>query len=198
MDRLTIKNGIDGNYVHRNMCFYGVDGHIDDCDGCAEYCEGMEGECDGCAIQECFNRLAEYEDTGLTPEKILEMDGMYKELSREVMAYRKVGTVVEVKSMGRYSRLAKKHGTIGQAIDECAEYEAIGTVEECREAVEKQKLKKPIRIDMCTCPTCGTYNESIKKRRNTVNQDIVYCWHCGQAMEINRRDEGDRWKEVAG
>ncbi len=101
-------------------------------------------------------RLAEYEDTSLTPDEILTIDKMYQELGKEVMAYRK-----------------------------------IGTLKECREAVEKQKAKKPLRIDMCTCPTCGTYNESIKKRRNTVNQDIVYCWHCGQAMEINRSDVSD-------
>ncbi len=186
MDRLTIKNGIDGNYVHRNMCFYGVDGHIDDCDGCMEYCEGMEGECGGCAIQECFNRLAEYEDTGLTPEQILEMDGMYKELSREVMAYRKVGTVVEVKSMGKYSRLAKKHGTIGQAIDECAEYEAIGTVEECREAVEKQKLKKPVKDEYCheCCPSCGW----IVCKGEYGGRYLPHCENCGQAIDWRDSD----------
>lgn len=72
------------------------------------------------------------------------------------------------------------------ALEEIQQYREIGTVEECREAVEKQKAKKPIRIDMCTCPNCGTYNETIKKRRKTVNKDIVYCWHCGQAMLIRR------------
>ena len=38
--------------------------------------------------------------------------------------------------------------------------------------------------DLCTCPSCGTHNEIIKKRRNTVTFDTVYCWHCGQAIEI--------------
>lgn len=192
MERLTIEAyDVIGSYVLKEMCSIDEDGFVDDCDICAEYCKGIDNACENCAIQECFNRLAKYEDTGLTPEKILEMDRMYQELGKELMAYRKIGTVAEVKSMGKYSRLAKKHGAISRAIDECAEYEAIGTVEECRYAVEKQREKKPLRIDMCTCPTCGTYNESAKKQRITVNQDIVYCWHCGQAMEINRRDEGD-------
>lgn len=71
-------------------------------------------------------------------------------------------------------------------LEELRQYRAIGTVEECREAVEKQIAKKPIRNDLCTCPTCGTHNEVIKKRRNTVTNDIVYCWHCGQAIEVNR------------
>lgn len=72
---------------------------------------------------------------------------------------------------------------------EIQQYRALGTVEELREAREKQRARKPIRVDMCTCPNCGTYNETVKKRRNTVNQDIVYCWHCGQAMEVKRSKE---------
>ena len=43
--------------------------------------------------------------------------------------------------------------------------------------------------DKCTCPSCGTHNEVFKKRRNTVAHDIVYCWHCGQAVEIDRLEE---------
>lgn len=51
----------------------------------------------------------------------------------------------------------------------------------------RKKMKpKPIRSDSCTCPSCGTHNEVIQKRRNTVAFDTVYCWHCGQAMEIKR------------
>ena len=73
-----------------------------------------------------------------------------------------------------------------KALEEVEQYRAIGTPEECRAAVEKQKAKKPIRNDKCTCPSCGTHNEVFKKRRNTVAHDIVYCWHCGQAVEIDR------------
>lgn len=72
------------------------------------------------------------------------------------------------------------------ALEEIQKYRAIGTPEECRAAVEKQKEKKPIRNDKCTCPSCGTHNEVFKKRRNTVAHDVVYCWHCGQAVEIDR------------
>ena len=76
-----------------------------------------------------------------------------------------------------------------KALEEVEQYRAIGTPEECRAAVEKQTAKKPIRNDKCTCPSCGTHNEVIKKRRNTVYSDIVYCWHCGQAVKIFRSDE---------
>ena len=73
-----------------------------------------------------------------------------------------------------------------KALEEVEQYRAIGTPKECRAALEKQKEKKPIRNDKCTCPSCGTHNEVFKKRRNTVAHDIVYCWHCGQAVEIDR------------
>lgn len=60
-------------------------------------------------------------------------------------------------------------------LEELQQYRAIGTPEECRAAMEKQKEKNPIRLDKCTCPSCGTYNEVWKKRRNTLPSDIVYC-----------------------
>lgn len=75
------------------------------------------------------------------------------------------------------------------ALEEVQKYRAIGTPEECRAAMEKQKEKNPIRLDKCTCPSCGTYNEVWKKRRNTLPSDVVHCWHCGQAVEIFREDE---------
>lgn len=49
--------------------------------------------------------------------------------------------------------------------------------------------KDPIRNDKCTCPSCGTHNEVIKKRRNTVHHDVVYCWHCGQAIKVEQIEE---------
>lgn len=85
-----------------------------------------------------------------------------------------------------YAGRKEKAEVILNAFEELEQYRALGTVEELREAREKQAPEKPTMKDLCTCPKCGTYNETIKKRRNTVNNDIVYCWHCGQAMEVNR------------
>ena len=59
-------------------------------------------------------------------------------------------------------------------------------VSESTELFQKNEIKEPIRQDMCTCPRCGTYNETIKKRRNTVVIDVVYCWHCGQAISVRQ------------
>lgn len=95
----------------------------------------------------------------------------------EIQKYRALGTVEQLMDM-------KKDYV--EALSDWRQYRKIGTLEELREVREKQVSKKPIRNDLCTCPSCGTHNEVIKKRRNTVNNDIVYCWHCGQAMEVNR------------
>ena len=65
----------------------------------------------------------------------------------ELEQYRAIGTVDELKTAMKYVSLAKKHGTVGKAIDACAEYEAIGTVEELRELKEKATAKKPIYSD---------------------------------------------------
>ena len=71
-------------------------------------------------------------------------------------------------------------------IKKLAEYEDIGTVSEFKALTDKRTAEKPIRNDMCTCPTCGTHNEIIKRRRNTVNADVIFCWHCGQAIAVEQ------------
>lgn len=88
-----------------------------------------------------------------------------------------------------YKGREERANTILAMVEELKQYREIGTPEECRAAVDKRTVMKPIRMDKCTCPSCGTHNEVWKKRRNTLPSDIVYCWHCGQAVEIFRRDE---------
>ena len=48
-----------------------------------------------------------------------------------------------------------------KALEEIQQYRKIGSVEECRKAVEKQKAKKPEVIDQdfdyYKCPVCGEY-----------------------------------------
>lgn len=70
MDRLTEMHG--GMMVPRKACTFDREGGVDDCKECAEICEDKR-ECHTCIIQECFTRLGEYEDTGLTPEQIMEL-----------------------------------------------------------------------------------------------------------------------------
>ena len=107
---------------------------------------------------------------------------------REIQNYRKLGTLEELARAKKYIDLAKKHGTIGEMIDECAEYESIGTVEEFREAIEKQKTKKCIE-DSCPdhthykCPSCGQIELSIYKHGfPRLGRITKYCENCGQAL----------------
>lgn len=64
-----------------------------------------------------------------------------------------------------------------KALDEIKQYREIGTVEECREAREKQIPKKPVlgndngRLRKC-CPVCGCFFSPLSRR----------CPKCGQAI----------------
>ena len=113
---------------------------------------------------------------GMTPEEATEILEEIKELDdtlyaysadymealevalsvlKEIQNYRKLGTLEELARAKKYIDLAKKHGTIGEMIDECAEYEAIGTVEECWEVMEKlTKAEKAFNAILS-----GNYND---------------------------------------
>lgn len=58
--------------------------------------------------------------------------------------------------------------------EELDEYKKLGTLEEVREAMEKQEKKKPMATNRCyVCPHCGLVT-SIKIKHN-------YCDACGSA-----------------
>lgn len=63
---------------------------------------------------------------------------------KEIQNYRKLGTLEELARAKKYIDLAKKHGTIGEMIDECAAYEEIGTVEELK--AQKENLNIAYQI----------------------------------------------------
>ena len=83
------------------------------------------------------------------------------------------------------------------AFKEIQQYREIGTVEECREAVEKQKAKKPDiytdtrnmvdlhgnvyteQANVYLCPTCESFIGYVG------NNIFHYCPVCGQAIDEN-------------
>ena len=70
------------------------------------------------------------------------------------------------------------------ALKEIKQYREIGTVEECREAVEKQKPKKPVlRNDngklRKSCPVCGCFFSPLSRS----------CPKCGQAILQENKDD---------
>lgn len=87
-----------------------------------------------------------------------------------------------------YAGKEEKTEIIVKAFEELEQYRAIGTVEECRAAMEKQTAKIPdtygdgydrdgnIIIDMYECPGCGEIYE--------IECDhYKYCPECGQAID---------------
>lgn len=119
------------------------------------------------------------------------------EALKEVQQYRAIGTVEEIKTVKKYIELKKRCGTPSNTIDLCAEYAAIGTVEECREAVDKQKPKRCI-IDSCPdhthykCPSCGKIQLSTyiyAHGLHRLGRITKYCENCGQALIDNNLEE---------
>ena len=72
-----------------------------------------------------------------------------------------------------------------KALSEIQQYRAIGTVEECREAMERQRAKKPIKVDSGVydydfdyeCPNC----------KENIDEDEHHC-KCGQAIDWGDTD----------
>ena len=84
---------------------------------------------------------------------------------------------------------------VNTGIEEIQQYREIGTVKECRGAVEKQKPQKPklnykprfLGKATYTCPKCGNccLEEFANERQNN-----NYCWDCGQAIQWDENLEG--------
>ena len=82
-----------------------------------------------------------------------------------------------------------------QALKEIQQYREIGTVEECREAVEKQKPMKPeiytdtvqtingsFQRDVFECPVFGDYICNVE------DEIPMYCCSCGQKLEEREKE----------
>ena len=101
--------------------------------------------------------------------------------------------VLALQDIRNYRNIVNKtdRNELAKIIDEWLEYSKIGTVEECREAVKKQKLKTPGRTgmdeqDCYICPNCGADIGSID---DYFPRDR-YCHECGQAIQWNENLEG--------
>lgn len=69
-------------------------------------------------------------------------------------------------------------------LEEIQQYRAVGTVEECRAAVEKMKPKKPIKKDgIRYCPCCGEI-PSTDTGDSFVDYYVPYCLDCGQHIDL--------------
>ena len=79
------------------------------------------------------------------------------------------------------------------ALTEIQRYREIGTVEECKEAIEKQKPKKCVE-DSCPdhthykCPSCGKIQKT-KYGDSTFGCILNNCSNCGQALMDGNEDD---------
>lgn len=107
-------------------------------------------------------------------------------LIQELQQYRTIETVEELKSI--LIEISEGQDDVDDSgisvgllhtLLEHAAYSELGTVEECREAVERQRGKKPIKITPCKsvnyykCSLCG----------KLLSIDQPFCEECGNAVD---------------
>lgn len=109
------------------------------------------------------------------------------------MTEKKAIEVLKRKYMPRYMCLnsgeCKRHNkAISKAIsalEEIQQYRALGTVKELREAMEKQRAKKPVtylETNRADCPVCGSTVRGIDKPFGD------YCSRCGQKLDWSEEE----------
>lgn len=110
----------------------------------------------------------------MTPEEAIEILGDF-------------GKQVKAKADGAYQTNVGKMACdmAIEALEEAQKYREIGTVEQCREAVEKQKPKRAVlRNDngklRKSCPVCGCFYSPLSRS----------CPKCGQAIQWDANLEG--------
>ena len=94
-------------------------------------------------------------------------------------------------------KCAEEHEQLAEWLEELKQYRAIGTLEECRAAVEKQKEIKPKELKniypsgQYECPVCGycvgkhKYFKSTPLGETLANckMEFNYCPDCGQKLD---------------
>ncbi len=153
--------------------------------------------------QEAINVMEKYTDITLS-KVVIKAHNMAIVALEEIQQYRAIGSperIIKLLESGA-DTLENSKDILDSVIKELYKYKAIGTVEECREAVEKQRAKKPktrLRhrggFEVEHCPNCDTDYQV--DRRYTINDDYCpccgklldstfksFCGNCGQAMEV--------------
>ena len=156
---------------------------------------------------ETLEEIKELDDT-LYAYSVTYMEALEVVLSvlKEIQNYRKLGTLEELARAKKYIDLAKKHGTIGEMIDECAAYEEIGTIEQVRNQKDNLNTAYKIISDYEACGTVEQCREALEKSKPKppkdslkinpiiddngayVDADIIvylHCPNCGEVVEID-------------
>lgn len=109
MERLTARHKNGNREAYYPYCF-----RPDTCDG-----DGTSEKCGRCHFEKAVcEKLANYEETGLTPEQIREIDRLYTEKCREVAELRQRDTPIKVKPLEIYH-------PVGYRVGQCSKCENI-------------------------------------------------------------------------
>ena len=158
-----------------------------------KHCEERAKKCDECGkehaqLAEWLNELLRYR----------EMDKKLREAYGDCdgLLERFVGLLCEHAGID-IGEPIKVRLLTDEDVDKWDAYREIGTVEECREAMEKQKvkyIKKEAWSPTC-CPTCG-YELSTHMGDGYYKQ-LTYlkrCPKCGQLITWNRSTNYEKWE----
>ena len=139
----------------------------------------------------CAENLMEVETNMFKWDVLRHLRDFAENYKEENQQYHAIGTVEQCQKSVDICKAMIERNITPETIEEYIKFEDECvkkgfTIKSLLESREKAEPRKPICNDLCTCPSCSTHNEVIKKRRNTVVRDTVYCWHCGQAIECQR------------
>lgn len=137
-------------------------------------------------VRESIQELQMYKDSKL----VLIPDAVHKKQCEELDKYKQLGTLEELKKLKECELSGVELAEIACSINLLKDYQKLGTLEQVREAVEKQKAKKPllggntdkltgdIRICPCCCGIVGM---------DDMRAD--YCADCGQHIDWSEVEE---------
>ncbi len=123
------------------------------------------------------------DDQWLNADDMEELIHFCTQAIEEVQQYREIGTVKELKELKECAFSGMEPASICIAMQHLKKYEAVGTIEECRAAVEKSPniwggrydKEGNMIYDMYGCQNCGESYETDGNRYN-------HCPNCGQAF----------------
>ena len=135
------------------------------------------------AIIALRNRIETYSQTYGRKYAEMHLDDLKEAITalKEIRQYRDIGTVDECRKLASIVNKAERD-ELAKIIDEWLKYSKIGTVEECRAAVEKQKLKNPVKdkYHHNCCPNCGWI---VSGEGGYGEEFCPHCENCGQAIQ---------------
>lgn len=129
---------------------------------------------------DALEEIQKYKNIGVSSADELEQDLLlHKADSMVLNEYKAIGAVEEIKKLVRFLSIDNDREIIKE-LEELREYVSIGTIEECREAMERQTPQKVITYkesNIADCPICGAVVRGINKPFGD------YCSKCGQKLD---------------